>query len=143
LNYGSNVALLPSWCDAWPAITDLAVGKVRMIVPAMHGPGLTLLRVGNIRVLMVTSPDRQVGAPELATPVETAPGVVSVNLLGRFSPTGTAQETVDGIDRAVRSAMFAPKSQQQLIAAGCELPVDASPDRMRRLLAEEIAGGRR
>src|SRR5258708_33362359 len=32
-----------------------------------------------------------------------------------------------------------PCLQHQLIAAGFELPVDASPDRMRRSLAEEIA----
>jgi len=124
---------------AGPAITDLVAGQVPMIVPAMNGSVLELHRAGKLRVLAVTSPDRLVGAPDLPTAVETVPGMVSLNMVGLFAPAGTPKEIVDQIYQATRIGMSDRKLQEQLIAAGFDLPVDASPGRMRRSLDEEIA----
>ena len=124
---------------AGPAITDLVAGQVPMIVPAMNGSVLELHRAGKLRVLAVTSPDRLVGAPDLPTAAETVPGMVSLNMVGLFAPAGTPKEIVDQIYQATHIGMSDRKLQEQLIAAGFDLPVDASPGRMRRSLGEEIA----
>jgi tripartite-type tricarboxylate transporter receptor subunit TctC len=100
---------------------------------------LELHRAGKLRVLAVTSPDRLVGAPDLPTAVETVPGMVSLNMVGLFAPARTPKEIIDQIYQATRIGMSDRKLQEQLIAAGFDLPVDASPGRMRRSLDEEIA----
>jgi hypothetical protein len=79
----------------------------------------------------VTGPDFLVGGPELPTAAEPASGMVSLNSGGLFAAARTAKEIVDRIDRATRNAMSDPKWEQQSIAAGLELAVDASSDPMR------------
>jgi tripartite-type tricarboxylate transporter receptor subunit TctC len=124
---------------AGPAINDLVAGQVPMVVPSMNGSVAELHRAGKLRVLAVTSPDRLIGAPDLPTAVETVPGMVSLNMVGLFVPAGTPKEIIDQIYRATRTAMSDQKLRELLVAAGFDVPVDASPERMRRSLDEEIA----
>jgi tripartite-type tricarboxylate transporter receptor subunit TctC len=125
---------------AGPALQDLISGQIPLAIPSMNGQVLELHRTGKLRVVAVTSPERLVGAPEIATAVEGGiAGMVSQNLVGLWAPAGTAKPIIAQIAQAMRTAMADPKYQQQLIAFGFELPPDLGPERLRRVVEDEIA----
>jgi tripartite-type tricarboxylate transporter receptor subunit TctC len=125
---------------AGPALQDLISGQIPFAVPSMNGQVLELHRTGKLRIVAVTSPERLPGAPEIPTAVEGGiPGMVSQNLVGLWAPAGTAKPIIAQIAQAVRTAMADPKYQQQLIAFGFELPPDLGPERLARIVEDEIA----
>jgi tripartite-type tricarboxylate transporter receptor subunit TctC len=125
---------------AGPAVTDLISGQIPFAIPAMNVALLDLHRAGKIRLLAVTSPQRLAGAPDIPTAAEAGiPGLVSQNLVGLFAPAGTPREIVDQIARATSAALADEKYQQQLIATGFEPALDSSPEKVQRIVQDEIA----
>jgi tripartite-type tricarboxylate transporter receptor subunit TctC len=125
---------------AGPAITDLISGQIPFAIPAMSVSVLELHRAGKLRLLAITSPQRLAGAPEIPTAVEAGiAGMVSQNLVGLFAPAGTPPAIIEQIARATAAALAEPKYQQQLIATGFEPALDSSPDKMQRIVQDEIA----
>ena len=122
-----------------PATADAIGGHVAMVTPAVTGQLIEFHRAGKLRILAVTSPARLIAAPDIATAVETLPGMVSQQSIGLFSPAGTPSTIIDQIAQANHAALTEPGYQRMLVEAGFEPDVDSSPKKFRKLIEDEIA----
>jgi tripartite-type tricarboxylate transporter receptor subunit TctC len=123
-----------------PLIVDLVGGQVPMGLPGVTGQVIEFHRAGKMRVLAVTSPTRLIAAPELPTATELGfPGMTVTGSIGVLAPAGTANEIIEQIAQATRTAVAEPAFKQMLIEAGIEPTLDSNPDKFRRSLAADVA----
>jgi tripartite-type tricarboxylate transporter receptor subunit TctC len=123
-----------------PVMADLIGGQIPMGVVAVTGQVLEFHRSGKLRVLAVTSPTRLVGAPDLPTAAEVGlPDLVATSTIGLLAPAGTPRPIIDQIHQATRTALADRAYQQMLMEAGFEPTPDSSPEKFRRMLADDIA----
>ena len=123
-----------------PVIADLIGGQIPMGVVAVTGQVLEFHRSGKLRVLAVTSPTRLVGAPDLPTAAEVGlPGLIATASGGLLAPAGTPRPIIDQIAQATHTALAEPAYRQMLIEAGIEPTPDSSPEKFRRMLADDVA----
>jgi tripartite-type tricarboxylate transporter receptor subunit TctC len=124
---------------AGPAITDLVSGQIPIVTPNVTAQIIELHRAGKLRMLAVTTPRRLGAAPDIPTAVEQGlPGMISRNFIGLFAPAGTPRPVVEQVARATGALMADAQFQQSLIASGFEPDPEASPDKTRRFVADEI-----
>jgi len=125
---------------AGPAIADLMSGQIPAAVVGVTSQVLELHRSGKLRVLAVTSPTRLVGAPDLPTAAEMGlPGLTAIGSIGLLAPAGTPKAIIDQIAQATRTALAEPVYQRMLIESGLDPTPDSSPEKFRRMLADDIA----
>jgi tripartite-type tricarboxylate transporter receptor subunit TctC len=123
-----------------PVMADLIGGQIPMGVVAVTGQVLEFHRSGKLRVLAVTSPTRLAGAPDLPTAAEVGlPDLIATSTIGLLAPAGTPRPIIDQIHQATRTALADRAYQQMLMEAGFEPTPDSSPERFRRMLADDIA----
>jgi len=136
-----NLEIVPvPYRGSGPVIADLISGQVSMGVVAVTAQVLEFHRSGKLRVLAVTSPTRLAGAPDLPTAAEAGlPGFISTGSGGLLAPAGTPRPIIDQIARATHTALAEPAYQRMLIDAGLEPTPDSSPEKFRRMLADDIA----
>jgi tripartite-type tricarboxylate transporter receptor subunit TctC len=127
-----------------PATTDALSGQVAMVTPAVTAALLEYHRTGKLRILAVTGAARLIAAPEIPTAVEAGlPGMISQQSIGLFAPAKTSRAIIEQISQATRTALAERTYQQMLIESGFEPDVDSTPDKFRRFIEEDIAGGGR
>jgi tripartite-type tricarboxylate transporter receptor subunit TctC len=125
---------------AGPAITDLISGQIPVATPNITGQIIELHRAGKLRILAVTSARRLQAVPDIPTAAESGlPGMISHNFIGLFAPAGTPRPIIDQIAAASRAAMADAGLQRLLVTSGLEPELDASPEKTRAFLAEDIA----
>ena len=125
---------------AGPVIADLISGQIPMGVVGVSGQVLEFHRSGKLRVLAVTSTTRLAGAPDLPTATEEGlPGLTAKGSIGLVAPSGTTRAIIDQIAKATRTALAEQTYQQMLIEGGFEPTPDSSPEKFRRMLAEDVA----
>ena len=136
-----NLEIVPvPYRGAGPVIVDLISGQIPMGVVAVTGQVLEFHRSGRLRVLAVTSPTRLVGAPDLPTAAEAGlPGFNSTGSNGLLAPAGTPRPIIDQIAQATHTALAERAYQQVLIEAGMEPTPESTPEKFRRMLADDIA----
>jgi len=136
-----NLEIVPvPYRGSGPVIADLISGHVSIGVVGVTGQVLEFHRSGKLRVLAVTSPTRLAGAPDLPTAAEAGlPGFISTGSGGLLAPAGTPRPIIDQIAQATHTALAEPAYQQMLIDAGLEPTPDSSPEKFRRMLADDIA----
>ena len=101
---------------------------------------MELYRSGKLRLLAVTNPARLALAPDVPTTAEAGfPGLTTQEIIGLFAPTGTPASIIVRISEATHLAMADPEYQQLLIEQGFEPPLNWTPEKFRRLIAEDIA----
>jgi tripartite-type tricarboxylate transporter receptor subunit TctC len=123
-----------------PVMADLIGGQIHMGVVAVTGQVLEFHRSGKLRVLAVTSPTRLVGAPDLPTAAEVGlPDLVATSTIGLLAPAGTPRSIIDQIHEATHTALAEPAYRQTLIEGGFEPTPDSSPEKFRRMLADDVA----
>jgi tripartite-type tricarboxylate transporter receptor subunit TctC len=123
-----------------PATADTISGQVSMVTPAVTSQLLELHQAGKLRILAVTSPARLIAAPEIPNAVESGlPGMISQQLIGLFAPAGTPKAIIDQIGQANRTALADQGYQKLLIESGFEPDIDSTPDKFRRVIADDIA----
>ena len=123
-----------------PAIADLVSGQVPVGVVGVTGQLLELHRAGKMRVLAVTSPKRLIAAPELPTAAELGfPGMTVTGSIGLLAPAGTPAAIIEQIAQATGKVAAEPAYQKALIDAGMESVTDATPEKLRSILAADIA----
>jgi tripartite-type tricarboxylate transporter receptor subunit TctC len=124
---------------AGPATSDLIGGQILLIVAVMSGQLLQLHQAGKLRILAVTSAKRLVGAPDIPTAVESGmPDLLLEGWFGIFAPQATPEPIVERIAQATRVAMTDPGLVETYRAAGMEADVDSSPQKIHRLVEEEV-----
>ncbi len=125
---------------AGPALQDLISGQIPFAVPSMNGQVLELHRTGKLRIVAVTSPERLVGRAGDSDRGRRRHSRHGLAEPGRpVGPGRDAKPIIAQIAQAMRTAMADPKYQQQLIAFGFELPPDLGPERLARIVEDEIA----
>jgi tripartite-type tricarboxylate transporter receptor subunit TctC len=123
-----------------PATADAISGQVAMVIPAVTGQLLEFHQTGKLRILAVTSPRRLIAAPEIPTAVEAGlPGMISQQSIGLFAPAGTPNAIIEQIAQATRTALAERAYQQMLIESGFEPDTNSTPERFRRLIADDLA----
>jgi tripartite-type tricarboxylate transporter receptor subunit TctC len=136
---GADIVQVP-YRGSGPATSDTISGQVAMVTPAVTAPLLELHRTGKLRILAVTGPARLIAAPDIPTAVEAGiPGMISQQSIGLFAPAGTPKPIIERVSLATRSAVADRAYQQMLIEAGFEPDLDSTPEKFRRLIAEDIA----
>jgi tripartite-type tricarboxylate transporter receptor subunit TctC len=121
-----------------PAMTDLISARITLIFPNITAQVLEFHRLGKLRLLAVTSPDRLSAASEVQTAVEAGlPGMVSQNFIGLFAPAQTPKLVLDRVSQATRAALA--DLRQAYIASGFELTMDSNPEKARQFVKEEVA----
>jgi tripartite-type tricarboxylate transporter receptor subunit TctC len=78
-------------------------------------------------------------APDIPTAAESGfPNLVSQQSMGLFAPAGTPRPIIDQIALATRTVLAERAYQQMLIETGFEPDIDSNPDKLRRLIDEDI-----
>ena len=121
------------------ALRDVVAGHVPMTFTGLV-PVVGLLKEGKIRVLGVTSTRRIAVVPD-APPITEAgvPGFEAVAWLMLVAPAGTPQPVVARLHREIAAITELPELQAQFAKVGYFAPDPTPQDRLRPLIAWEIA----
>ena len=123
-----------------PALADLASGQIKLAFLNVSGQIISLHRAGNIRIIAVTSPKRNGGAPDIPTSEEAGvPGSVAINFSGLFAPAGTPDAIIARLAEATRKVMADPELRDLYEKAGLEIAPEDNPAAAARFIDAEIA----
>jgi len=123
-----------------PALADLASGQIKLAFLNVSGQLISLHKAGNVRLLAVTSAQRNSGAPEVETAVEGGiAGMIAINFAGLFAPAGTPDAIIQQLAEASRKAMADVELRDLFDKAGLEVSSDDTPAKAARFIDEEIA----
>lgn len=122
---------------ATSGVNDLIGGNIQMIFGGL--PGLLPHHKANrVRGLAVTSVKRSNSVPELPAVAETVAGYEAVSWAGFLGPKGLPRDIVTRWNRETDRILQLPEIKERMTAIGLE-PVGGPPERMRDLLARDIA----
>lgn len=123
---------------ATPAVADVISGHVEMMF-AGAATGVPLYRAGKVRVLGISTSERNPQMPEVPTIAEQGfPGFSAETWNGISAPTGTPAVIVQKINSAVQRALSDPTVSKQLIAQGATV-VRGSPEQYRDFIKGNTA----
>ena len=136
---GVDIAHVP-YRGAGPAMTDLISGHIPVNFQSVTGQAVEMHRTGQQRILAVTSETRLAGAPDVPTVAEAGmPELTATQFIGLFAPTGTSKDIIEQIAQAARAVMGDKDLQRIFDSSGFEPELNPSPEKTRRVLANEIA----
>jgi len=102
-----------------PALVDLIAGDLQLMF-ATYVVSLPHIKSGRLRVLAVSTPERQPLLPELPAISETLPGFGLSNWNGLFAPGKTSAAIADRLFTEVNKALQSPELRRRQAAAGIE-----------------------
>lgn len=103
---------------AVPASTALLGGQVQVMFDSISNAA-PQVRTGAVRALAVMTPQRFVGLPEV--PTATQAGVPDLDFpawIGMFAPSGTPDDIVQALERALKERLGAPAVKERMLNAG-------------------------
>ena len=123
-----------------PAMNDLVAGQIDSmcdlaptVVPQVQG--------GNIRALLISLASRSAATPDVPTSKEAGiPAYLFQGWNAIFAPEGTPKPVIEKLSAALLAALADPGVQKRIADVGA-IPApaaEATPDALRKLLAEEI-----
>jgi tripartite-type tricarboxylate transporter receptor subunit TctC len=121
-----------------PLRLDLAAGRVHL---SMLGIGSVAPQIaaGEVRVLAVAAPKRLAALPDVPTIEEAGvQGYDVTNWFGVLAPAGTPRGIVQLLNTHIGQAFEAPRTVQQLAAAGI-LPMKESPEQFQKRIVADHA----
>jgi tripartite-type tricarboxylate transporter receptor subunit TctC len=122
---------------ATSAVNDLIGGNIQLIFGGL--PGLIPhAKAGRVRGLAVTSIKRSNSVPEIPTVAETVPGYEAVSWASIIGPRGMPRDVVTRWNREMDRVLKLPDIRERMATIGLE-PVGGPPERLRELLARDIA----
>jgi tripartite-type tricarboxylate transporter receptor subunit TctC len=119
-----------------PALVDLVAGDLQVMFPT-YIVALPHLKAGRLRILAVTTPQRQTLLPDLPTVGEDVTGFSVSNWTGLFAPAKTPQSVADKLLAEVNKAVENPEVRKRLRAGGLEPEASASTKAFAAFLQEE------
>jgi len=102
-----------------PALIDLIAGDLQLMF-ATYVVSLPHIKSGRLRVLGVSTPERQALLPDLPAISESLPGFGLSNWNGLFAPGKTPAPIADRLFREVARALKSPELRRRQAAAGIE-----------------------
>jgi tripartite-type tricarboxylate transporter receptor subunit TctC len=125
---------------AGPLITDLIGGQIPIASVNVTGQVIELNRSGKLRMLAVASPSRLGAVPDIPTAVEQGlPGMIAQNFIGLFAPARTPPAIIEQVAQATLAVMDDEPFLRSLTASGFEPYPASTPEKARRLVADETA----
>jgi tripartite-type tricarboxylate transporter receptor subunit TctC len=119
-----------------PALVDLIAGDLQLMF-ATYVVALPHIKSGRLRVLAVTTPERQALLPDLPAVSETLPGFGLSNWNGLFAPGKTPAAVADRLFQEVNKALHAPELKRRQAMAGIEPMGSASREEFARFVRED------
>lgn len=121
-----------------PAMTDLIAGQVAVYFDTLSNT-LQPAKAGRVRLLAVTSAQRNAAVPEVPTVAEAGvPGYEAVTWFGLFGPARLPQEVVVRVNAEIAKVMAQAEVKQKLAAQGTD-PVSGAPEVLRDALRTDYA----
>jgi tripartite-type tricarboxylate transporter receptor subunit TctC len=119
-------------------IADILGGRIDFYFCPL-ATALPLIKEGRVRALLVSTPERAAGLPDVPTPQEAGlKNAESVTWLGVFMPSKTPRDIVEKFHAAGVRLLAEPAMQDRLKKLGVE-PLPMSPAEMDAFVAREIA----
>ena len=115
------------------ALLDLAAGRVHYSIDS-RPPALPLIRSGQVRVLAVTSGQREPDYPNLPAIGEQVPGYGLEGWVGLFAPRRTPPDVMARLDAATRRTLSDPAVVQRMRESGGE-PAYLNPEATTKFMA--------
>jgi len=121
---------------AAPALADLVAGQVQAKLDT-YATSAQFVADKRLKALAVTSSKRLKQLPEVATVMESVPGLEAYLWMGIVAPAGTPKAALDKLAAAVKRAVERPEVQARFDKDGVE-PVSGTPAEFRTLIRREI-----
>ena len=135
---GMNIVAVP-YKGTGPAAAALAAGEVQAAVADLASL-LPFAGRGAIRILAVADPKRTSTAPDIPTAAEAGvPGYGVTAWIAMFAPVKTPAPVIAKLNAEVGRALQMADVRDILIKAGIE-PAPSTPEDMRKILSDQIAG---
>ncbi len=120
------------------ALTDIVGGHLDVVYNGLTS-ALALIKGGKLRVLAVTSLQRNAALPDVPTLDETGlKGFEAVAWNGLTAPAKTPRDVIAKINADVLRVVNSPELKERLKAEGSD-PVGSSPEQFAKFLRDEIA----
>jgi tripartite-type tricarboxylate transporter receptor subunit TctC len=123
---------------AGPALNDAMGGQVQIVMDALPS-ALPLIKAGKLRAMVVTSPKRLPGLPDVPTLAEV--GLAAMNRMSVFGivgPKALPPDVVRKINVAARSALEDPAVRQRIDESGA-VPVSGTSEQYASDIAAEFS----
>jgi len=118
------------------AVPDIEAGRIHMAFSSIS-TALSMVKMGRIRTLAVTSAKRSQAAPELPAISEFVPGYEMTGWQGILAPSGTPPAIVNRLSQGIAKFVRQPETQQRLISMGAD-PVGSTPEEFSRFRQTEF-----
>ena len=120
------------------AIIDLLAGQISMNFDTLP-PLLEQIKSGKLRALAVSTPKRLPQLPNVPTFIEVGiQGFDVTNWYSIMGPKGMSQETVNKLDKAVKTAMSDPSIKATLDSQGLQVSGPANPESFQVFIKVEL-----
>jgi tripartite-type tricarboxylate transporter receptor subunit TctC len=134
---GTHMVHIP-YKGGGPAVADLLAGQVPVSFATVLET-LPHVKSGRLRALAVTSANRSLASPSVATVAESGvPEYESISWLALFAPTGTPKDIINKISLEVVRIINLPDVKERLLLQGAE-PIGSTPEQLAAVLANDIA----
>ena len=119
-------------------IADILGGRIDFYFCPL-ATALPLIQEGRVRALLVSTPQRAAGLPDVPTPGEAGlKNAESITWLGMFMPSKTPRDIVEKFHAAGVRLLAEPAMRERLKQLGIE-PLPLSPAEMDAFVAREVA----
>ncbi len=120
-----------------PAVADVMGGRVTMMMPGI-GSAINLARDKKLRAIAVSTARRATGAPDIPTISESGiPGFDVATWESIQAPAGTAVESVNRLNTAIREVVAGNELRQKMINLGFEPDAMKSPAETAQFIRNE------
>jgi tripartite-type tricarboxylate transporter receptor subunit TctC len=114
---GIKLLLVPYTGGPSHAVTDVATGRVSMIIEGYSGVA-GAARSGSIKLIAVASAKRLAEFPDVLTVAETIPSFQATGWAILVAPIGTSEAIIDKISEDLRKVTLDPELQKKLAPLG-------------------------
>ena len=134
---GTHMVHIP-YKGGGPAVADLLASQVPVSFATVLET-LPHVKSGRLRALAVTSANRSLASPSVATVAESGvPEYESISWLALFAPAGTPKDIINKISLEVVRIINLPDVKERLLLQGAE-PIGSTPEQLAAVLANDIA----
>ena len=117
-------------------VVDLLAGRIDFVIAAA-GPLLPHIKTGRLRLLGVSTPERDPAMPDVPTIMEGLPGFEVVGWFGILGRAGTPAPVIRKLHAEIVRIVGLPSVKAQFAANGMETRVSASPAEFAELIRKD------
>ena len=117
-------------------VVDLLAGRIDFVIAA-SGPLLPHIKAGRLKLLGVSTPERDPAMPDVPTIMEGLPGFEVVGWFGLLGRAGTPATIIGKLHTEVVRLVGLPSVKAQFAANGLETRVSASPAEFAELIRKD------